>query len=368
MKKTRGFSKIVVTKLTVRTFLFAVLLTAFLCCDLFAAEPNTPPRRPRGPRNLWGRYSKNPNSWYQSEEGIRIANNILSWQSPFGSWPKNISTTSEPFTADPNTLQGTFDNSATTNEIRFLARAFLATNDKRCKQAVLKGIDAILNAQYPNGGFPQYYPLNSNYSRHITFNDNCMVRLMNLLRDVASSPDFKFIDSSRRKAAKKSFDRGIDCILRCQITVNGKLTIWCAQHDEKTLAPQSARSYELPSLSGSESTDILELLMSLDKPNQKVIQAIKAGAEWFASSKITGIRLAQTRQDRIVEADPNAPPIWARFYEIETNRPFFCGRDGVKKYSLDQIEQERRAHYAWYGFWGNQVAENYAQWKEKHKQ
>jgi len=363
MKNTRNFSKI-----TARTLLFVLLLSALLCCDLFAAEPNTLPRRPRGPRNLWGQYSKNPDSWYQSEEGIRIANNILSWQSPKGSWPKNISTTREPFAADPNTLLGTFDNSATINEIRFLARAFHVTNDKRYKQAILKGIDTILNAQYSNGGFPQYYPLGSNYSRHITFNDNCMVRLMNLLRDVATSPDFKFIDSARRKAAKKSFDRGIDCILKCQITVNEKLTVWCAQHDEKTLAPQSARSYELPSLSGSESTDILELLMSLEKPGPKVIQSIKAGAEWFDSAKITGIRLARNRTDRTVEADPNAPPMWARFYEIETNRPFFCGRDGVKKYSLAEIEQERRAHYAWYGFWGNDVAKNYAKWKQKRKQ
>ena len=50
----------------------------------------------------------------------------------------------------------------------------------------------------------------------------------------------------------------------------------------------------------------------------------------------------------MVVADPTAPPIWARFYEIGTNRPFFCGRDGVKKYSLAEIEHERRIGYAWY--------------------
>jgi PelA/Pel-15E family pectate lyase len=357
MKKSHNFSKI-----TARTLLFTVLLSALLCCDLFAAEPNTPPRPPHGPRNLWDQYAKNPDSWYKSEEGIRIANNILSWQSPSGSWPKNISTTSEPFTADPNSLEGTFDNNATTNEIRFLARAFLAAKDNRYKQAVLKGIDTILKAQYPNGGWPQYYPLRSNYSRHITFNDNCMVNLMNLLRDVAISPNFDFIDFSSRNTAQRSFDRGVDCILNCQIKVNGKLTIWCAQHDEKTLAPQLARSYELASLSGSESKGVLDLLMSLDNPSPKVIEAIKTGAKWFDSSKITGIRLSRTSEDRAVELDPNAPPIWARFYEIETSR------DGIKKYSLAEIEQERRAHYAWYGYWGKDVAENYAKWKQKNKQ
>lgn len=362
MKNTCNLSKI-----SARTFSFALLLSAFLYCDLFA-EPNAPPQRPHWPRNPWDQYAKNSDDWYRSEEGIRIANNILSWQSPSGSWPKNISTISEPFTADPNSLEGTFDNNATTNEIRFLARAFSATGDKRYKQAALKGIDTILKAQYPNGGWPQYYPLRSNYSRHITFNDNCMVRLMNLLRDVANSPDFKFVDSARKKSAQESFDRGIDCILKCQIKVNNKLTVWCAQHDENTLAPQSARSYELVSLSGQESKGILDLLMSLEKPSPKVIEAVKAGAEWYDSSKINGIRLSRSREDRTVELDPSAPPIWARFYEIETNRPFFCGRDGVKKYSLAEIEQERRAHYAWYGYWGKDVAENYAKWKEKHKQ
>ena len=38
-----------------------------------------------------------------------------------------------------------------------------------------------------------------------------------------------------------------------------------------------------------------------------------------------------------------------RFYEIGTNRPFFCGRDGIKKYSLAEIENERRTGYSWYG-------------------
>ena len=113
-----------------RTFLFAIFLSVFFCSFLFA-EPNKPSQsasdasaanRPkRQPRNQWAEYSKQSDDWYRSSEGIRIANNILSWQSRQGSWPKNTNTTLEPFTGNPKTLQGTFDNSATTNEIRFLA-------------------------------------------------------------------------------------------------------------------------------------------------------------------------------------------------------------------------------------------------------
>ena len=34
--------------------------------------------------------------------------------------------------------------------------------------------------------------------------------------------------------------------------------------------------------------------------------------------------------DKRMVMDPNAEPTWARFYEIDTNRPFFCNRDGIK--------------------------------------
>ena len=173
------------------------------------------------------------------------------------------------------------------------------------------------------------------------------------------------MDAARRQAVQTSFDRGVQCILKCQIVVNGRLTVWCAQHDEKDYSPAGGRSYELVSLSGSESARILELLMSLDNPSPEIVRAIKAGAEWFESVKITGIRVVNTNADRVVVKDPNAPPLWARFYEIESNRPFFSGRDGVKKYTMAEIEQERRAGYAWYGNWGELVARDYAKWKEK---
>lgn len=56
---------------------------------------------------------------------------------------------------------------------------------------------------------------------------------------------------------------------------------------------------------------------------------------------------------------------WARFYDIETGRPFFSGRDGVKKHRLSKIEAERRRAYAWYGHWGEDEADSCAEWKKK---
>jgi pectate lyase len=291
--------------------------------------------------------------------------NVLSWQSPLGSWPKNKDTTAKPFTGDAEKLKGTFDNGATTGELRLLARAFRATNEARLREAFCQGLDHVLKAQYPTGGWPQSYPPGTKYNRHITFNDDAMVRLMNFVRDVATSDEFAFVEPERREAARGSFERGIECILKCQMVANGRRTAWCAQHDEVTLEPRPARSYELVSLSGAESAGLLGLLMSLENPAPEVVRAIEAGVAWYESAKLTGIRQTQHDGDKVIVKDPAAPPLWARFYEIETNRPLFSGRDGVKKYDLAEIERERRNGYAWYGTWGERVARDYARWRKK---
>src|SRR5437867_2423451 len=102
----------------------------------------------------WRDYANKPDDWYRSADGRRVTENILSWQSPLGSWPKNLDTTANPFAGDAKTIKGTFDNGATTGELRFLARAFRATKDRRCQQSILKGVDHIFEAQYPTGGWP----------------------------------------------------------------------------------------------------------------------------------------------------------------------------------------------------------------------
>jgi PelA/Pel-15E family pectate lyase len=313
----------------------------------------------------WSSYQKQNDDWYRSIKGKQVADNILSWQSSSGSWPKNMDTTAKAYSGDRKKLKGTFDNSATTSELRFLTRAWTATKQKKYRQAFDKGLTHILKAQYPNGGWPQYYPPGKGYHRHITFNDNSMVRLMIFLRDVANTSKFAFIDDAQKQTAYSAFDLGIQCILKCQIKVDGKLTAWCAQHDEIDLRPRIARSYELESLSGAESAEILRLLMSIKKPAPQVVRSIEAGAQWFASVKITGIRQHKVKGDIRIIKDAKASPLWARFYEIPNNRPFFCGRDGVRKYDIAQIESERRNGYSWYGNWGQRVAKDYANWKKK---
>jgi pectinesterase len=178
---------------------------------------------------------------------------------------------------------------------------------------------------------------------------------MNMLKSIAAGDKpFAFLtDKTLRRRCQTAFDKGVDCILKTQYRQNGILTVWCAQYDENTLLPAKARAYELPSLSGSESVGIVRLLMNIKNPSKQVQDAIKAALAWFEKNSITGIKIetytnADGKRDRRAVNDPTAPPLWARFYELDTNRPFFCDRDGIPKYSLAEIGYERRNGYSWY--------------------
>jgi len=335
-------------------------------------KPETRPsilaKYPNFATDWWPSLSRKPDSWYGSAEGIRIAKNILSWQDKAtGGWPL-LNTTREMYTGDPNQagpwgVKGALIGS-TVNEIRFLARAYKNTGDDRYKTALIEGIHFILTAQYPSGGWPHVFPIpETGYHRNATLNDDEMSDLMGLLDEVATFDDFDFLDDELRNTAGTAFDSGIDFILKSQIVAHGQLTAWCQQHDPVTYKPRPARAFEPAAITGGESAGILILLMSIKDPSPDVVKAIEAGVAWYRRSQINGLEYVRGGGDSHVRENPDAPPIWARFYEIETNKPIFAGRDGVIKYSLDEIEQERRGGYAWYTYNGTKVFQEYEKWK-----
>jgi PelA/Pel-15E family pectate lyase len=321
--------------------------------------------------------------WYGSDEAIRIADNILSYQYETGGWYKNIDMTEKLSPADRKIIEAnkgsksesTIDNGATTTQIRYLAKVYTATKKEQYKQAFLKGMKFLFDAQYPNGGWPQYYPEHTiDYYKRITFNDNAMNEVLRLLQSIfKEDPDFKFVDPEMRLKAKQAFDKGIDCILKSQVRVNGKLTVWCAQHNEITLAPADARAYEKASLCSAESAGLVRLLMSIDNPSPQVIRTIQSAMAWFNDVQLQGMEVKQKPDpklekgfDMVVLDNPAAPPLWARFYEIGTNRPIFCGRDGMIKYNLAEIEHERRIGYSWFNFSGGSLMKvDYPAWLKK---
>jgi len=287
---------------------------------------------------------------------------MLLYQRQSGGWPKNYDSARERDEADRTAIlsqkrreDSTFDNGATHSELRHLARVYRQTEDPRYREAFQRGLTFIFQAQYENGGWPQFYPNPRGYHAHITFNDDAMIGVMRLLRAVAQGDEpFSFVEEQQRERCAEAVDMGVQCILRCQIAVEGRKTAWCAQHDEKTLAPRPARSYELASISGSESVGIVGFLMEIDLPSPQVIDAVQSAIRWFDHAKLTGIREIRKPDksspkgwDKIVIQDPAAPPLWARFYDIETNQPIFCSRDGVPKRNLAEISYERRNGYSW---------------------
>jgi PelA/Pel-15E family pectate lyase len=316
------------------------------------------------------------------EDAIRVAETMLLYQRDCGGWPKNYDTDAvldddakAKIVAQKHRTDATLDNGATHREVRALSEAYARTGDQRFQTAALRGIEFMLDAQYANGGWPQRYPQPSGYAKHITFNDSAMIGVMTVLRDVAlGEVPYEFVNNEIREQAREAVEKGIDCILRCQIVVDGTKTAWCAQHDEETLAPAKARSYELPSLSGAESVKIVQFLMDIDEPSPQVVDAIESAVAWFDKAKVVGQRLktvpapgTRSGRDRVVVSDPTAPPLWARFYEIGTNRPFFCSRDGVPKYRLAEISYERRTGYSWLGTYAATLLErDYPAWQKKH--
>ena len=336
------------------TIVLAILITAPNCF----AETNLVAEISVSPIK-WRDALQQKREWYSGSEAVRIADNLIAYQRESGGWPKNIDMAvvlSERQRSDiekeKTSADSTIDNGATYTQMIFLARIYTLKQLPRHRESFLRGLDYLLKAQYRNGGWPQYYPIKKGYYQHITFNDNAMIGVMRLLRDVAQhKPDYAFVDEARSTQADKSVARGIECILKTQIVVRGKRTVWCAQHDEVTLAPAPARAYEHVSLSGQESVGIVEFLMGIEHPDARVVESIESAVKWFQSAQVNGVRWVETTStpvDHVVVADGNAPPLWARFYEIETNRPIFSGRDSVIKYSVAEIESERRNGYRWY--------------------
>ncbi len=330
--------------------------------------PAIPTTRPAGTPS-WSSIAdlRNAQGWYTTPFAAYVTENVLYYQNSNGGWPKNIDMSYRPgidASASPRNDKSMIDNDATTTQIRYLAFVLGSWPDcPRYAEGFGRGMRFLFDAQYPtNGGWPQVYPIEpTGYSRHITYNDNAMVHVLQIMRDIAyGEPLFKFVDVATIAKATLALGKGVDCVLKTQIVVDGTKTGWCAQHDAVTLLPANARAYELVSQSGKEGAQVMAFLMTLDldrpdMPRKGIIDAVEAAVLFHDQVKILGTRYVQGTgdagaEDSWIESDPAAAPIWARFYELQPPfRPFFCDRDGIKKYTLAEIGVERRGGYAWYG-------------------
>lgn len=306
--------------------------------------------------------------WFRGGEARRLADVLVSYQTPSGGWSKRIGFTrprqpGESFASERSwTWIGTLDNGATTSQLRFLTGAIRAHGDSAHREAFQRGIEYLLAAQQPTGCWPQAYPLMGGYHDAATFNDDATINVLRVLRSTAAGEHAWVPDAVRGRAAA-AVDRGIGCIVATQVTVDGQRTAWGAQHDPIGLGPVKARAYEHASLSGRESAAILDFLMQIENPSPAVVQAVHAGAAWFRAAAITGQRYTPRGE---VTPDSAAGPLWARFYEIGSNRPIFSDRDGVIRYALSEIGEERRMGYLWYTDEPATTLRRYERWLRRH--
>lgn len=322
--------------------------------------------------------------FFKTEQARLIGDQILDYQRVTGGWPKNIDM-AKPMTHEERQQvlkdksrrdDSTTDNDATNMQMTYLARLYQTTKSKKYREAFCQGVEYLLSGQYDNGGWPQFWPGMRGYQVHITFNDDAMVNTMEMLRDIylQKAPfDGKLTDKALRQKAIKAFNKGVECILKCQIVKDGKPTVWCQQHDRVTFEPRPARAFELSSYSSNESARIVAMLMEIPNPSEEIKRAIRGAMQWFDTYKLTGLKVVRKgefgspfRTTELVK-DPDATtPLWARYYDLEFCEPFVCDRDGVPRRHLWEIGTERRNGYSWYSERSAFIYPLYEKWADKY--
>jgi len=312
-----------------------------------------------------------------------LAEKMLQYQLPNGGWGKqleNKSVVNYNLPIDKDLLRkikatgddhATIDNNATSREINGLIKAYSTTKNPEYLKSAEKGISYLLLMQYKNGGFPQYYPNKGLYRKQVTYNDNAMINALTVLYNVAEGKnDFDVVDSKLKEKSKIAVQKGIECILKTQVLQKGVPSIWGDQYNEITLQPDKARAFEPISLATAESVGIVRFLM-LQPVTPEIEKSVKSAIKWFKANDIEGYSYNVAKQNgktvRVLAEDKNSV-IWARFYDIVTNKPLFGDRDGSVKYNYYEVSEERRNGYSWYGDFADKlINKEYPKWLEKNK-
>ena len=334
--------------------------------------------------------------WYSSPEARHIAAVIVSFQTPAGGWGKNMNmegavrVPGQSFVPDnSNRLPssgdfdaardlswhyvGTLDNDATTTEMQFLAKVQANVphaDGEAYRAAFLRGVKYLLAAQYPNGGWPQVWPLEGGYHDAITFNDDAVYNAIEMLTRVSEgTADYEFVPEDLRSKAAIAVSNALKCILAAQFRVSGQPTIWGQQVDMLTLKPVAARNYEPAALSSEESAHLLMYLMSLPQPSPQVRTAILDGISWLREHAIYNKAVVggrNTPEGRHLIDQQGAGPLWARFYALDSGKPIFGDRDKTLHDDMNEISLERRNGYAWFNTAPAAALGEYDTWKQSH--
>ena len=298
-------------------------------------------------------------------------NSLLSFQTPSGGWSKGTDFLTH--TRTPDTAFGrefdyipTFDNGATTSELRLLAN----TNhsyEPDVTQAIVKGLTLILDAQMPNGGWPQSFPLRGGYHDLCTHNDNATANILELLIDALRLPNLYGVDTELQTRIVVAIDRSLAHISNEQVWTSATEGAWGQQHDPIDHRLVSARSFEPAALATMETANLLRVLMQVPEPPDSIIKAIHGGVAWLKKHRIDELRWQRyDNQPSELIYDEKAPPLWPRFIDPDTEQPIFGDRNARIYHDVRQISLERQRHYAWYHASPSTALKEYARWLDSH--
>ena len=245
----------------------------------------------------------------------------------------------------------TYDDDVTSDAARVLLRMYLERLDPKFKPALDKAIDFILESQYPNGGWPQRYPLKydhvklgldargdqietiifEDYTSYITFNDDVIWENINfLLQCYLTLGEKRLLDPIRR---------GMDIYL---LTLQGNPQAgWGMQHYPDNLKPAAARSHEPKSLTPAYTLgNAFHLIRFYEwTGDSKYIARIPDIINWLEESAYPE---PMTWRGGRTATHP-------RFVEIGTNRPIYVTRRGSNqkygRYVLTYEDDLLLGHY-----------------------
>jgi uncharacterized protein YyaL (SSP411 family) len=222
----------------------------------------------------------------------------------------------------------------------------LKGRDKEIRRAVEYGLAKLIEAQYPNGAWPQAYdgnlpdPANHpviparypaqwsrahpgkgyQYWRLYTLNDRVMGTIIQTLLDAYRL----YGKQEYLKAACK----GGDFLILAQMP--DPQPAWAQQYNFQ-MEPTWARWFEPPAIVSAESGDAVQTLVELYlvTGDDRYLRPIPKALDWFKRSQL-----------------PNGR--WARFYELKTNRPLYVNKRGELVYTPEDL----RKGYAFEGSFG----------------
>jgi PelA/Pel-15E family pectate lyase len=207
-------------------------------------------------------------------------------------------------------------------------------------QSARYALDALLAAQFPNGGFPQIwvgpvaaqpvvraaYPdydwrtegRLTNYWDMYTLNDNVTGYVAQTLIDAT-----RIYDDPRTVAALRRLG---DFLILAQMP--DPQPAWAQQYNYQ-MQPIWARKFEPPGVSGDESQEVLETLMAIHAVtgDAKFLEPIPRALDYLRQSLLPDGRLA-------------------RYYELRSNQPLYMTRRG-DDYSLTYDDSRLPDHYGW---------------------